>query len=116
MNNFITELLDKMPGLTSDELILQANAEPLYLRKGMVLKGTRNPRVDRDELLEDLAALGIVGRPVDKDFIYKPDLGKFESMVFEIVNEPIFAYLSFHFKLIELEERSNDCSHIGCSL
>lgn len=104
MNNFITDLLDKMPSLSSDELILQANAEPLYLRKGMVLKGTLNDRVDRDELLEDIAALGIVGKPAGPDFVYRPDSGRFESMVFEIINEPMFNYLSFRFKLMELNK------------
>lgn len=105
MNNFITDLLDKMPSHGADELILQANAEPLYLRKGMVLKGTLNDRVDKDELLEDLTALGIVGQPAGPDFVYQPDSGQFESMVFEIANEPMFAYLSFRFKLMELNKR-----------
>lgn len=105
VNNFITDLLDRVPSLSADKLIIQADAPPIYLRNGQILQGTGWKLVDREELLEDIAALGIVGKPAASPFVYEPDQGRFESMTFEIINEAMFAYLSFQFKLIDSKRR-----------
>lgn len=100
INNFVTDLWDRMEPLNSDVLLIPAGFPARFFRQGKLLKGTGHEIVTHEELTEDLAALGIVGQNYTSRFIYKPEGGRLEFLKFEVTSEIEFNHRTFEFRTV----------------
>lgn len=105
VNNFITDLLDQMPERYATDVYINVDQVPVYGAGSTYGKNTygrsdHNSKVDRDELVEDLAALGITKHAVEYFMAYTTSSGiKLVFKVFTVLSSG--KVVSGRFVLIE---------------
>lgn len=96
VNNFITDLLDEFPLRYAEKLSLAVDRHPIYEAAGRL--GMSNAeKTDKDELREDLAALGI---KLDCQYFLKYETETGETLIFRF--SPVITDEDFKGVIIKL--------------
>lgn len=104
VNNFITDLLDIMEQMDADSLVIPVGYDPVFYRGNQSFR-RRDETIDKEELREDLDALGLGHFSLPVTFIYKPEGGSFEEITFTVHSKIASTYTGVNFRIIDQKER-----------
>lgn len=96
VNNFITDLLDEFPLRYAEKLSLAVGRSPIYEASGRFSMSSME-KTDKDELQEDLAALGI---QLNGQYFLQYETATGETMVFRF--SPVITDDDFKGMIIKL--------------
>lgn len=97
INNFITDMLDQFPERYATKLFIIPDQVPYYGAEGSYGRSDYSEKVDRGELIEDLAALGITKHAVEYFLSYTTGDGiELVFKVLTILSERKLAGAQFH--------------------
>lgn len=104
LNNYITDLLDTMELLTADALVLPIGYYPMFYKENQSFQ-KKDDKIDKEEILEDLAALGLKDLSIPVVFTYKPDTGSYSEITFRVHTKIAASYSGIVFNIIAQKER-----------